>query len=184
MKNFERLIFLDRDGTLNPDPGYLSHPDQMVLFPGVAASLLRLHEVGYGLVVVTNQSGVGRGLITLENLHAIHVRMDHLLVAQGGVPLDHYALCTHRPDEGCICRKPSPHLLRDAAARMGADLSKSYMVGDRRIDLEAGRRAGCRGVVHVRTGSGADEYQTLASGEADYLAADLADATAWILRQD
>lgn len=183
VKRYERLIFLDRDGTLNPDPGYLSHPDQMTLFPWVAKSLRKLHDAGFGLVVVTNQSGVGRGLITLENLHAIHARMDQLLAEQGGAAIDHYALCTHRPDEGCPCRKPSPLLLKDAATRFGADLARSYMIGDKRIDLEAGKRAGCKGVIHVRSGAGAEEYQSIAPGEADYLAQDLGDAADWILRR-
>ncbi len=181
MKHFERLIFLDRDGTLNPDPGYLSHPAQLSLFPGVARSLADLQTAGFGLVVVTNQSGVGRGLITLENLVAIHARMDELLVHEGGRPMDRYALCTHRPDEGCVCRKPSPYLLRQSADFFGAKLDESFMIGDRSLDLQAGRSAGCRAVVHVRTGQGADEAKRLTEHDADYFAKDLEDAAAWIL---
>ncbi len=155
----------------------------MNLFPWVAKSLGKLHDAGFGLVVVTNQSGVGRGLITIDNLHAIHARMDELLAAQGGVAIDHYALCTHRPDEGCLCRKPSPLLLKEAASRLGANLAQSYMIGDKRIDLEAGRRAGCKGVIHVRSGAGAEEYHSIAPGEADFLAENLSEAADWILRQ-
>ena len=175
-----RAVFLDRDGTLNEDPGYLNHPAQMKLLPGVGEALSRLQDAGYRLAVVSNQSGVGRGLIEPETLPLIHDRMDELLKAYG-VKLHAYVCCVHRPEEGCECRKPKPRLLLDAASQLGADLSRSYMVGDKASDLEAGRLAGCRGSVLVRTGDG---QKTEESGvRADQVADDLAGAVAWILDQ-
>lgn len=178
-----RAVFLDRDGTLNVDPGYINHPDQMILLPGVGAALASLKKAGFWLIVVSNQSGVGRGIIKAEDLPKIHARLDELL-APSRVKIDQYQFCVHRPEEGCRCRKPGIKLLEDAARAYDLDLHRSYMVGDKVLDLGAGRNAGCAASILVRTGHGAVTEKDLRPGEADYVGDSLAEAAAWILRRE
>ncbi len=138
-----RALFMDRDGTVMVDVGYPRRPDDVELLPDAPPMLARLHDLGFKLVVVSNQSGVGRGLVTADEAEAVHERFVEALRA-GGVELDAAYYCPHAPDEGCSCRKPSPELLQRAARELALDLPESFMVGDRDSDLEAGRRAGCR----------------------------------------
>ena len=176
----QKAIFLDRDGTLNEDPGYLSHPDQLKLFPGVGEALARLKTNGYLLIVVSNQSGVGRGLIDEANLSKIHARLDELL-RPSAVDIDAYRLCLHRPDENCDCRKPRPKLLLDAAREFQIDLTRSYMIGDKTSDLVVGQVAGCRGSILVRTGEGQKTESQIQENQAIFVADTLGQATDWIL---
>jgi histidinol-phosphate phosphatase family protein len=178
-----KAVFLDRDGTINLDPGYLSHPDQMTLIPGVGEALAKLRKAGFALVVISNQSGVGRGIIEHDALVRIHARMEELLAPQG-VQIDHYGLCIHKPEDDCECRKPKAKLLTDAARALGIELSHSYMVGDKLSDLQAGRNAGCRSSVLVRTGSGVEAEAQLKAGDADFTADSLKEAAQWILAQE
>ena len=175
-----RAVFLDRDGTINVDPGYLSHPDQMVLLPGVGEALARLSRAGFALIVVSNQSGVGRGMIEHDALARIHTRLDEQL-APYGVKIDHYGLCVHKPEDDCECRKPKSRLLLDAAASLGIDVARSFMVGDRLSDLQAGRGAGCKAAVLVRTGDGSQTEAKLGPGDAAFVADSLVQASSWIL---
>lgn len=138
-----RALFMDRDGTVMVDVGYPRRPDDVELLPDAPPTLAKLHDLGFKLVVVSNQSGVGRGLVTADEASAVHERFVEALRASG-VELDGAYYCPHAPDEGCSCRKPSPELLERAARELGLDLPESFMVGDRDSDLEAGRRAGCR----------------------------------------
>ena len=138
-----RAVFLDRDGTLIEDTGYLAAPEEVRLLPGVTASLARLRGAGFRLVVVSNQSGVARGRFGVEALAAVHQRLAELLAAED-VHLDGALYCTHGPDDGCPCRKPRPGMLLSAAARLGVELSSSWMRGATPSDVEAGRAAGCR----------------------------------------
>jgi len=177
-----KAVFLDRDGTLNEDPGYINDPDKMKLLPGVGPALRSLKDAGFLLVVVSNQSGVGRGIISPEVLPRIHARMDELLAASG-VRIDHYSLCTHRPEEGCPCRKPSPKLILDAAQAYGIDPGRSYMVGDKIVDLEAGKNAGVRAVALVRTGHGL-ETEASHGALAEFIGNDLAAVASWIRAQE
>lgn len=151
-------IFLDRDKTLIDDPGYLDHPDGVRLLPGVAEGLRRLKAAGYRLVVVTNQSAIARGKVTVTGLEAIHAELRQQLAASG-VELNAIYYCPYHPD-GIVSpynreheeRKPAPGMLLRAATEMELDLSKSWMIGDRLRDIQAGRRAGCRTVL-VRSDS-------------------------------
>jgi histidinol-phosphate phosphatase family protein len=170
-------VFLDRDGTINEDPGYLSDPSMVKLLPGVGEALARLKKAGFLLIVVSNQSGVGRGLIQLEKLPLIHQRMDELLSAHG-VKIDHYEFCIHHPDDECECRKPKPRLLLDSGARWGVDFSRSYMVGDRDSDVGAGKAANCAGTVFLRTNTKDKSFNL---PEADFSANTLVEAADWIL---
>lgn len=148
-------IFLDRDGTLNREVDYLRRVEDLELLPGVAPALRRLAEAGFALVVVTNQSGIGRGLLDEERLAAIHARLTRDLAAEGVELLD-VLWCPHLPPEEpggveCSCRKPAPGMLLEAARRHGLDLHRSWMVGDSLRDAEAGVAAGVRAAL-VRTG--------------------------------
>jgi D-glycero-D-manno-heptose 1,7-bisphosphate phosphatase len=177
-----KAVFLDRDGTLNEDPGYLDHRDKMKLLPGVGPALQKLKRAGYLLVVVSNQSGVGRGIIPPSELPMIHARMDELL-SRWGVRIDHYSLCLHRPEDQCECRKPQPTLLIQGANALRVNLKSSFMVGDKVVDLEAGANAGVHGKALVLTGHGTETSKTSAS-LADFIGQDLEAVASWILTQE
>ncbi|MBX6363293.1 MAG: HAD family hydrolase [Gemmatimonadetes bacterium] len=155
-------MFLDRDGTLIEERHYLADPDGVVLLPGAAAGLRALRELGYALVVVTNQSGIARGLFTEADFHRVQLRLEALLAAEG-VRLDGVYMCPHHPEHGgpCECRKPGLGLYRRAIAELGVDASASLFVGDRATDIEPARAFGGRGVL-VRSGYGAAEARRLA----------------------
>ncbi|MCI0461149.1 MAG: HAD family hydrolase [Gemmataceae bacterium] len=148
-----RFVVLDRDGTLIVERHYLSDPGQVELLPGVAAGLSRLRDLGLGLVVVTNQSGVGRGYFDEARLDLIHQRLTDLLHVEG-VRLDGIYSCPHRPEDGCECRKPRPGLLRQAAEQLGFDARASFVIGDKPCDVELGRAVRATTLL-VRTGYGA-----------------------------
>jgi D-glycero-D-manno-heptose 1,7-bisphosphate phosphatase len=137
-----RALFLDRDGTIIEDPGYLSDPSQVRLIPGAAETLAALASEGWKLFVVSNQSGVGRGFVAPEQMHAVQARFLQLL-AEHGVRITESYLCIHSPDENCECRKPSPWFLFHAARNHELDLARSWMIGDREGDILCGRNAGC-----------------------------------------
>ena len=147
-----KAVFLDRDETLNPDPGYINDPAKFSLFPWVGPELVRLKANGFLLVVVSNQSGINRGLITWDQLTAIHQKLDRELQQKFNVQIDSYEVCPHRPDESCPCRKPSPKLILDAIQKLNLDPSQSYMMGDRKSDYEAGVNAGLRESFWVQPG--------------------------------
>jgi D-glycero-D-manno-heptose 1,7-bisphosphate phosphatase len=149
-----RAVFLDRDGTLIEDVGYLSDPDAVEFVDGAIEGLRALRDQGFALVLVSNQSGIARGLISKEQAEAVHERFAAALTA-AGIALDATCYCPHGPDEGCACRKPLPGLIRDAAAALDLDLERSFMVGDNDVDVEAGRRAGCK-TIQLGGGNDAD----------------------------
>ncbi len=148
-----RFAALDRDGTIIAERHYLSDPREVELLPGTAIGLRRLRDMGLGLVVITNQSAVGRGLLDRARLDVIHRRMQELLAVEG-IDLDGIYVCPHRPDENCICRKPRPGLLKLAAQELGFDPQDSFVVGDKACDIELGRSVGATTFL-VRTGYGA-----------------------------
>jgi histidinol-phosphate phosphatase family protein len=139
-----KAVFLDRDHTLNPDSGYISDPNKFDLYPWVPEELKKLKLKGFLLIVVSNQSGIARGLITWEQLNLIHRKMDEILDQKVNIKIDSYQVCPHHPDEGCDCRKPKPKLLIAAAQAFQIDLSESFMVGDRDSDMNAGKKAGVK----------------------------------------
>ena len=179
----KRAVFLDRDGTINVDPGYLAHPSQLVLLPDVGKALHLIKNLGFELIVVSNQSGVGRGLIDPAQIPLIHKRMNELL-APDGVQLHEFELCYHKPEDQCDCRKPSPRLLKNAAKRLNLDLAASYMIGDKVSDIEAGKNAGCLASILVRTGEGTKSEANLKPGEASFVAGSLLQAAQWIQSQE
>ena len=150
-----RHVILDRDGVLNyeaPEGGYVREPSQFRWLPGALAGLALLRRAGLRLSVATNQAGVGRGLMSLAQLAAVHERMQTDAAAHGAA-LDAVLYCPHAPEEQCACRKPAPGLIQAAVARSGIAASDSIVVGDDRRDLEAAERAGVAAAL-VRTGKG------------------------------
>lgn len=150
-----RHIILDRDGVLNREAGgagYVLEPEQFFWLPGALEALAALRRAGMYLTVATNQSGVGRGLMTLAQLEAVHDRM-RADAARNGAVLDAVLFCPHAPDDACACRKPAPGLIHEALTRSGFGATESLVVGDDQRDLEAAARAGVRAAL-VRTGKG------------------------------
>jgi len=175
-------VFLDRDGTMNRDPGYVKTPEELELFPGVVEAVARLNRAGARVVTITNQSGIARGLLTASTLEQIHDRLRALLKA-GGACLDGIYVCPHAPDEGCGCRKPATALVERAVADLGLDLSGAYVVGDHKRDMELAVRIGAKSLL-VTTGP--TSLQALADLQAegrqpDYVAPGLVEAVEWIL---
>ncbi|MDX6488916.1 MAG: D-glycero-D-manno-heptose 1,7-bisphosphate phosphatase [Gaiellaceae bacterium] len=139
-------VFLDRDGTLIDDVGYISDPADVRLMPGAADALRGLRDAGFRLVVISNQSGLGRGLVTQEQADSVHARfLDEF--QRAGARIDAAYYCPHAPDEGCRCRKPLPGLILDAARDLGLDLERSVMVGNSDVDVAAGEAAGARAIL-------------------------------------
>lgn len=158
-----RAVFLDRDGTIIREVGYLSEPSGIELLPGSVEALKRLKAAGFILVVVTNQSGIARGYYGEKELAAIHVTLDKMLKGQGA-SIDAYYYCPHHPEHGdvrdCPCRKPRTGMAAQAAREHGIDLAGSYFVGDKASDVEMGKNAGGRSIL-VLTGFGIREKGVL-----------------------
>jgi D-glycero-D-manno-heptose 1,7-bisphosphate phosphatase len=175
-------VFLDRDGTINEEMGYINHLSRFRLLPGVAEAIRLLNQAGVPVVVVTNQSGAARGYFPPALVKEVHRRLEQEL-AQGGAHLDGIYTCLHGPGDDCPCRKPRPALLLTAARELDLDLSRSYLVGDRYRDVETAANAGVKGLL-VLTGYGRGEFQHLQGlrpAAPVYVAEDLMDAVAWIL---
>lgn len=168
-----RFVVLDRDGTIIDECSYLAQPEQVKLIARAAPALRRLKQMGLGLLVITNQSAIGRGLFDEERLTAIHRRLVEMLRVEG-VELDGLYYCPHRPEDQCGCRKPSIGLMQKAAAELSFELPESFVIGDKISDIEMGRHAGAVTFL-VRTGYG---EQSVAGSRAapDYIVADLAEA--------
>jgi D,D-heptose 1,7-bisphosphate phosphatase len=178
-------VFLDRDGNVNPQPAYRTGPEDMALVPGAAGALRRLREAGYVLVVVTNQTAVGAGFVTVETVGAVNDRMAQLLAAEGAAVDGVY--CKYGMPNAIVPAfssdtpgtKPDPAMLLQAAETLHLDLARSYMVGDQPSDLQAGVNAGCRQSILVRTGGGANV--ALSDIEPGVAVADITEAVDWIL---
>jgi D-glycero-D-manno-heptose 1,7-bisphosphate phosphatase len=137
----DRVVILDRDGTMVIDRGYLDDPAGLQFLPGAAAGLRLLYSRGYRLVVITNQSGVGRGLFPIERVYAMNAHLERMAEA-AGFRLEHIYFCPHAPEAGCECRKPALGLMMQAAAELGFDPAGAIVIGDKDSDIEFGRRAG------------------------------------------
>jgi D-glycero-D-manno-heptose 1,7-bisphosphate phosphatase len=168
-----RLVMLDRDGTINVERHYLSDPAELELLAGAAEGIRSLRQAGLRVAVVTNQSGVARGYFDAATLGRIHARL-RLLLQEQGASLDGIFVCPHHPDDACRCRKPGPGLAEQAAAACNAELSRSFVVGDKACDVELGRGVGATTIL-VRTGYG-DGVHREGSVRADYVAGNLAEA--------
>jgi D-glycero-D-manno-heptose 1,7-bisphosphate phosphatase len=184
MKSLRPAVFLDRDGVVIEDSHYLGDVSRVRLIPGAGEAIAALNRAGWIVVIATNQSGVARGLFTIDSVENVHACLSELLRGFGA-RVDAYRYCPHHPEAevaeyrvDCECRKPKPGMLLNAAAELGISLSTSWMIGDRVTDLEAGAAAGCRTVL-VRTGYGLQVDAATLDREAlrlELIAADLADA--------
>jgi D-glycero-D-manno-heptose 1,7-bisphosphate phosphatase len=181
-------VFLDRDGTMIEDVGYLSRLADVRWFPFTVDAIRLLNRAGFLVCVTTNQSGVARGYYTEDDVRALHVQMDAHLTA-GGARVDGWFHCPHHPNADvpayravCGCRKPEPGMIEQACAQFPIDLARSFVIGDKRADVSAAARAGALGVL-VRTGYGDDVLR--AHGpivpDASHVAADLMAAVSWVL---
>lgn len=183
-------VFLDRDGTLNVEAGYINHVDRLKLIDGAAEAVVLLARHGLKTIVVTNQSGVARGYFPAEHLLKLHDRLQTLLKEQGA-ELDAIYCCPHHPDVGeppfrqdCDCRKPKLGMIRRAEKELSVDATRSYMVGDKISDVEFGRRAGCKSIL-LLTGYGKGELEyhgDRLESEPDFIAEDILDAAKWIVK--
>ena len=179
-----RAVFLDRDGTIVEDPGFLHEPEKVALLPGAAAAIRRLNEAGYRVIIVTNQSGIARGRYTVRDYEAVQERLGALLTAQGA-HIDGAYFCPHHPQLSgpCECRKPGLKLFHDAQAAFDIDFSKSWWVGDRLSDVQPARllrRDGGGGGILVATGEG-NLHQGQARAIGVMVVADLGEAVQKIL---
>lgn len=187
-----KTVFLDRDGTINEEVGYVNHLDRFMLLPGVGQAIRLLNQHGFKTVVITNQSGVARGYFSESLIHQVHQKMQDLLREEGAY-LDGIYYCPHHPDAGeppyrqkCRCRKPQTGLIEEAVRELALDLSKSYMIGDRGNDIEFGHQVGAKGIL-VLTGYGKGEWEYYRNRWMvlpDHVAHDLYEAVQWILRQE
>ena len=184
----EAAVFLDRDGTIIEEVGYLDRPERVELYPFSADSIRALNRAGLRIVMVTNQSGVARGFFSEAVVHAVHDHIERLL-AEAGAHIDAYYYCPHHPDgkvaeyaRACDCRKPARGLVDRAVRELGIDPGRSFAVGDRWLDVALARAVGAAGVL-VRTGYGLTEEQRPVKGLApDAVVDNLAAAASWILR--
>jgi D-glycero-D-manno-heptose 1,7-bisphosphate phosphatase len=181
MKDAPSAVFVDRDGTINREVHHLSDPAQLELLPGAAEGLRALCEADHPLIVISNQSPIGRGMFTEERLREIHARLTEMLAAEG-VGISGWYWCPHTPWDGCSCRKPAPGLFIKARDEMGVILESSWVIGDRLSDLQAGRQVGA-GTILVATGYGQGEHELPeAAGLVDYYVPTLWEAADVILR--
>jgi D-glycero-D-manno-heptose 1,7-bisphosphate phosphatase len=182
-------VFLDRDGTLIEESGYLDRLERLTLFPFTVDAVRLLNRTGWPVIVISNQSGIGRGLVRESFVGEAHAHLADRLAA-GGARIDAFFYCPHHPEATlpayrarCDCRKPAPGMLLAAAGQLDVDLSRSVVVGDRWEDVGAARAVGARAVL-VRTGyGGVAEVNARPDLRADWIADNLVAAVAWILRQ-
>jgi len=178
-----RAVFLDRDGTIGEELGYVNHIDRFQIFPYAAEAIRELNRAEIPVIVVTNQSGIARNIFPESLVHEVHKKMVAVLAA-GGARVDAIYFCPHKSEDACECRKPNPGLLERAAREHALDLAASWIVGDRYADLEMGHAAGTRGIL-VMTGYGRGEYELHRNAwprQPDARAENLRDAVSHILQ--
>ncbi len=178
-------VFLDRDGTIVEECGYLNRLDRLTLFPWTVDALRLIKRAGFAAVVITNQAAVGRGIIDEPFVHAVHREIDRRLDGTGG-GIDRYYYCPHFPEskieryrQECLCRKPAPGMIEQACREMDLDPAKSVMVGDRWLDVACGRAAGTRAVL---VQSGPERMDPPEGVHADTILNNLMEAVGWFLR--
>ena len=169
-----RAVFLDRDGTIARDVPYCRRSEDFEILPSVPEAIRLLNQNGFKVVVITNQSGIRRGYFTVETLAQIHKQMEYEL-ALNGAHVDGIYYCPHHPDEGCACRKPNTALFRRAAEEFDIDLSCSLVIGDMRMDIDAGKALGCKTILVTTGAQGGNGIV----GSPDYIAGTLLEAAQW-----
>lgn len=181
MKN--KAVFIDRDGTINVDVHYLDYPDKFEMYPGVGNGIKKLKENGFKIIVITNQSGIARGYLTEKQLSNIHERMEKEF-QKFDVVLDGIYYCPHHPDDNCNCRKPKTGLFEKAINEHDIDVKQSYMLGDKILDVGAGKKIGVRTII-IPEPQVREELiykKNECENNPDYVADDFMDAVEWILK--
>lgn len=179
MNRYLPTVFLDRDGTINEDLNYIDSPERLIIIDGASSAIRKLNSKGFKVVVITNQSGVGRGYFTKEAVDVVNKRLEEIL-KKDGAHLDGIYYCLHHPDDNCECRKPKIGLVEKAKKDLHIDLNKSYIVGDKISDIEIAQNIGGKGIL-VLTGKGKDEEKKIKQKPC-YIAKDLSDAVEWIIK--
>ncbi len=176
-------VFLDRDGTINEEMGYINDLSRLKILPGVASALKLLKSYGFKLIVISNQSGPARGYFPKELVFETNELLQKRLKKKGA-SIDDFFICFHHPEENCPCRKPKPGLILQAIEKYSIDLEKSYLIGDKIIDIETAKNAGIKGIL-VLTGYGKGEFKYVApqKGIVPYFVAkDLKSAAEFIIK--
>lgn len=173
----KKFALLDRDGTIIRERNYLASPDEIELLPGAAEGLRRLRQAGYGLIILTNQAGIGRGYFSESQLARIHTKLEEILIRES-VRLDAILYCPHAPEQGCGCRKPKTRMAEEAAAAFHFRPEQSVMIGDKPCDVELGRAFGSTTIL-VRSGYG--RLYEAGGLQADYICDDLSAAATFLL---
>ena len=183
-KRSRLAVFIDRDGTVCFDKHYLSDPNELELIPTVAEGIKKLNAARIPVVLVTNQSGIGRGYFTEATLETIHARLKDMLL-EYSARMDDIFHCPHLPDAGCTCRKPQPGMLIEAEKKHGFDLAKSFVIGDRMMDIEMAHKVNAIGILVPEPG---DQYHVdneirASKQKPDFRAKTFLDAVNWILSE-
>lgn len=175
-----RAVFIDRDGTINRNVEYLSDANKFRMYPGVARGIALLNAKGFKIIVVTNQSGIARGFFSVDDLQKIHWRMTAELAEQGAT-IDAIYFCPHHPDEGCDCRKPRTALFDKAIKDFEIHPASSFVIGDRMLDVEAGRKVGCKTVLVPEDKERVRREMEASTVAPDFVGEDFSSAVNWIL---
>jgi len=175
-----RAVFIDRDGTINVNYGYISDPDDFKMYPGVAKGIKLLNEKGFKIIVITNQSGIARGYFSKGVLENIHEKMKKEL-SNKGANVDAIYYCPHHPDEHCNCRKPNPGLLEKAVKEFDIDTEKSFIIGDRMLDVEVGYKIGCKTVLVPEDKEKVKKEMEESNVEPDVICDDFYSGVEWML---
>lgn len=175
-----KTVFIDRDGTINVNLGYLDNPDNFQIYPGVAEGIKLLQDNGFKIIVITNQSGISRGFFTKEILEKIHKKMMKEL-SKKGASIDGLYYCPHHPDDNCNCRKPKTGMFEEAIKDHKIDVTESYVIGDRMLDVEAGYKLGCKTVLVPERKEMVKKERGESKIEPNYICDDFYSAVLWII---
>jgi len=181
MKKKIPCIFIDRDGTICEDKVYLADPEGLVIFPEVPEGIQRLKKSGFLTIVITNQSGIGRGYFDKETLEKIHERLKGILKEKGAV-IDAIYYCPHHPEENCDCRKPKTGLVQQALKDFEIDLDRSFIIGDTDMDTELGRKMGMKTILLTRPSNPTVAGISRGGIPSDFTTEDFQKAVEWILK--
>ena len=178
-----KAVFIDRDGTININSGYIIKPDHLQIYSGVSKGIRLLNEHGFKIIIITNQSGIARGFYSEKILEEIHKKLK-IELKKENAKIDAIYYCPHHPNENCNCRKPKPGLLEQAITDLNIDKEKSYMIGDRMLDIEAGSKIGCKTILIPEDNEKIEKEMKRSSVIPDYICNSFFSGVKWILNRD